>query len=193
MNKLILYILLLSILGCRLKKENILIHQSNVDYKIQIRSSNKNRSDIVSIRFPKKIIIKNSNNSITSFKTINYQYYDSLSNWANRNVKLYEVKNKELEKISNFKKKIIKSKQNATYIFYTMHFLDSTKSIQQQFKPYIEKILKENKDTLYIGTVAEFKKKHKELFEKLTKNDSISIQFLDGKKLGERITVPVEW
>ncbi len=74
-----------------------------------------------------------------------------------------------------------------------MHFLDSTKSIQQQFKPYIEKILKENKDTLHIGTVAEFKKKHKELFEKLTKNDSISIQFLDGKKLGERITVPVEW
>ena len=54
-------------------------------------------------------------------------------------------------------------------------------------------MLVENKDTLHIGTVDEFKKRHKALFEKLTNGDSISIQFLDGKKLGERITVPVEW
>lgn len=54
-------------------------------------------------------------------------------------------------------------------------------------------MLAEKKDTLLIGTVTEFKIKHKELFERLTKNDSISIQFLDGKKLRKRVTVPVEW
>ncbi len=54
-------------------------------------------------------------------------------------------------------------------------------------------MLAENKDTLHIGTVKEFKQKHTALFHKLTKGDSISIQFLDNNKLEERITVPVEW
>ena len=37
-------------------------------------------------------------------------------------------------------------------------------------------MLAQNKDTLHIGTVQEFKKKHKKLFELFTKNDSLSIQ-----------------
>ena len=90
-------------------------------------------------------------------------------------------------------KKVIKSSDTISFVSFTSHFINNEDSIQQQFKPYIEQMLKENKDTLHVGTVSEFKQNHKELFEKLTKNDSISIQFLDGKKLGERITVPVEW
>lgn len=52
------------------------------------------------------------------------------------------------------------------------------------------------KDTLHIGTVDEFKQTYKELFESLTKNDSISIQLLDSSTksgLGKRIAVPVKW
>lgn len=54
-------------------------------------------------------------------------------------------------------------------------------------------MLAENKDTLHIGTVREFKKRHENLFKYLTKNDSISIRFLEGKSLGKRLTIPVKW
>ncbi|MFL0083373.1 hypothetical protein V2665_10375 [Tenacibaculum maritimum] len=54
-------------------------------------------------------------------------------------------------------------------------------------------MLTTNKDTLHIGTVTEFRQKHPKLFQQLTKDDRISIQFLEGKKLGKPISIPVTW
>ncbi len=53
-----------------------------------------------------------------------------------------------------------------------------------------------NQDSLILGTAYEFKKKHDQLFENLTKNDSISIRFIDSnneKSLGKTIKIPVEY
>ncbi len=193
MNNFFIYILFFFTISCDNNNQDIIIKQSNIQQNIIIQSSVKNKTDIVSIRFPKKLTLKNSSNSNFNFKTIDYKYSDSLSNWANRNIRLYRFENDSLIKTSNFKSKKIEAKQNSDYIFYTMHIINSDENIQRQFDSYVEKMLLENKDTLHIGTVKEFKKEHKELFEQLTKGDSISIQFLDGKALGEKITIPVKW
>ena len=97
------------------------------------------------------------------------------------------------QKISNNTKKNLVPKTELKYSSYTRHFTDSTNSTQIQLDQYKNQMLAQNKDTLHIGTVSEFKAKHPILFEKLTKNDSISVRLLEDGKLGKRITVPVKW
>jgi len=179
----LLYIIVL-LLGCQ--STNHVIKLNNTGLPVIIRY-NKKYNFITRVNLPIAIEIKNNTPKIKSFIKIDYMY-SPYSEGIGEN-----IYNKNLVKIKNNKKKEINSFEIKDYIIYSWYRLDTIKSTQQQFKPYIEKMLSQNKDTLHIGTVSEFKKKHKELFEKLTKNDSISIQFLDGKKLGERITVPVKW
>ena len=197
MNKIlkifIFAILVLSSYCCGNVHETLIVRQSNVDYPLIIRLSKENT--IIRLQVPKKIIIENKSFLKESFVEIEYDY-KNIPLERDLRIGLFEQENDTLVKISNNKKKTIPSKGNVNYILYTRHFVDSTKSIQQQFKPYIEKMLKLGKDTLHIGTVAEFKQTHKELFESLTKNDSISIRLLDSSTksgLGERIAVPVKW
>ncbi|WP_010522838.1 hypothetical protein [Aquimarina agarivorans] len=181
--------LIFSLVECNPTKKNIVITQKKSKESIVLRMESKYNT-VFGIKFPQKLEFENKSLSNKSFVMVNYQYEDSLTKWRNLGIELYTD---ELERISNNKKKIISSKTKLSYILYTRHFIDSTSSTQAQFKTFIKKMLSQNKDTLHIGTVKEFKKTHKELFEKLTKNDSISIQFLEGKKLGERVTVPVKW
>ncbi|WP_417237124.1 hypothetical protein [Bizionia paragorgiae] len=124
---------------------------------------------------------------------INYHYSDSISKWRNLGIELYKTNNQKLKRVSNNQRKTIPPKGSLEYVYYTRHFLDSSKLIQQQFKPYINRMLLENKDTLHIGTLNQFKKHHKELFEELTKNDSISIRISDDKKSVNRKIFPVEY
>lgn len=146
---------------------------------------------ILSVKMPNKLELNNDSYFKKTFIEFDYHYNEKESRWRNLGIEMYNLS--DFKNTPTQGKKTILGNKKLAYIYYTRHFLDSTKSIQQQFKPYIEKMLAQNKDTLHIGTVSEFKQRHKVLFEKLTKNDSISIQFLDGKKLGERITVPVAW
>ncbi len=196
MNKiakiLVLIIMCIGLIKCKSKNKLIVINQNLTEEPVIGRLTLEDTT-ILSIRFPNRLGIKNNFYFEKSFVKIDYNYIEPLSKWRNLGIQLYEFNKNNLKPISTTGKKTILSKGSLSFIYYTRHFVDSTKSTQQQFKPYIEKMLAENKDTLHIGTVAEFKQKHAALFEKLTKGDSISIQFLDGKKLGERITVPVEW
>ena len=195
MNKLpkqFLTLLLLFFIQCK-SPEKISVLQEKVSNRIIIRRPKDNKNRIITIQFPNRIIL--SNGSISDkldFLTIDYKYGD-IPEERNLNLGLYIESNRKLKKERNNKKKTIPPKSSLSYIIYSRHFVDSAKSIQQQFKPYVAKMLAENKDTLHVGTVTEFKKKHAALFEKLTKGDSISIQFLDSGKFGERVTVPVEW
>ncbi|PID68990.1 MAG: hypothetical protein CR968_00200 [Flavobacteriia bacterium] len=195
MNKFLIKFLLLSLfilVQCKSVNHKVSITQRKVSQKVIIRTASDNKNSIIRIQFPNEIILKNNSLRKRDLLTINYIYNNIPSN-RNLNLGLYTRKNGTLMRVRNNKKKIIPSKDSLNFVFYSRHFVDSTKSTQKQFKPYVEKMLGLDKDTLHIGTVSEFKQKHEELFEKLTKGDSISIQFLDGKKLGERITVPVKW
>ena len=127
-------------------------------------------------------------NSKKGFRNYTYKYGSDLKG---NPIQLYLITENAYVKQSFSEIKHIDRKNQ--YLIKTKHFVDTTKFNKILLKPYLGKMLAEGKDTLHIGTVAEFKKRHKALFEKLTKGDSLSIQFLDGKKLGERITVPVAW
>lgn len=199
MNKLFKIVIcgisLLLFFSCNNNKQAVTINCDNTIDPIIVRMTRED-SSIISIKFPQKVLIQNNSFFKKSFIKIEYRYNNNIPLGRNYGIGLYEQKNEMLVKISNNKKKTISPKNQLGYVFYTRHFVDSTKSIQQQFKPYIEKMLRFKKDILHIGTVAEFKQTHKELFESLTKNDSISIRFLDSSTesgLGERIAVPVKW
>ena len=67
---------------------------------------------------------------------------------------------------------------------YSGHFTEFNDFTQQQLQPDVSKILKLNQDTLHVGTIAEFKENHAELFNMLTEYDRISIRLLKTKKNG---------
>jgi len=196
MNK--LRILILSVITATLiscngnSQNNVEISQQTVELPIFIRLARDNNNRIITMQLPAKICIKNNSSKEKTFLRMYYNYNKTIptERKGGFGMNLFTYKNDVLSKIKNKKTKI--EKQNElNYIIYSAHFIDSLQSLK--FNSYIKNNNLLNKDTLHIGTVTEFKIKHKDLFEKLTKNDSISIQFLDGKKLGERVTIPVEW
>ncbi|MFA9372112.1 MAG: hypothetical protein ACERIH_10420 [Labilibaculum antarcticum] len=198
MNKLFKIVIcgisLLLFFSCNNNEQAITINCDNTIDPIIVRMTREDNS-IISIKFPQKILIQNNSFFKKSFIKIEYRY-NNIPLGRNYGIGLYEQKNEILVKISNNKKKTISPKNQLVYVLYTSHYIDSTKSVQQQLKPYVEKMLRLKKDTLRIGTVVEFKQKHKELFENLTRNDSVSIRFLNSSTksgLGERIAVPVKW
>ncbi|PID68991.1 MAG: hypothetical protein CR968_00205 [Flavobacteriia bacterium] len=187
MNRVLIFILLILLSGCSNTKKIVTL--DSTDLPVIIRFNTK-YNFIYRVNLPVLVKLENNTPQTEYFLKIDYSYSPSSEGLGED---LYEIVDDNLVIIKNNSKKRLSSFKNKRYIVYSWYRLDTTKTTQQQFKPYIAKMLAENKDTLHIGTVEEFKQKHKELFEKLTKNDSISIQFLDGKKLGERITVPVTW
>ena len=166
---------------------------SNVDLKLKksnkqiVIRGNLKEKKVTYLKVPIMIEVKNNLRKNISFKKIRYKY--SKNSEESLSLEIFKNKNR----VSNNLLKVIKPNNYIKFESLTRHFIQSENNLQNEMSKYIKKMLSKNKDTLHIGTVAEFKQNHKELFEKLTKGDSISIQFLDGKKLGERITVPVEW
>lgn len=200
MNKIklsLLSVIAIIFISCNSNSHKYLeINQNNTELPIILRLAKDDKSHLIRIQFSRKIQLINKSLFNKSFVRINYHYNKTVPMGRDLGIGLFEHDCDNLISISTRGEKNILSKSSANYILYTRHFVDSTKSIQQQFKPYIEKMLKLGKDTLHIGTVAEFKQTHKELFESLTKNDSISIRLLDSSTksgLGERIAVPVKW
>ncbi|REH54963.1 hypothetical protein C7448_102496 [Tenacibaculum gallaicum] len=191
MNKIVLILTCYLLIGCEVSKKTIELSQSSTEYPVIIRLSKKFKK-VISIKLPLKVDLINNSNKDEEFIKIKYNY-NSIPIGRDYGIMLFEYKEKSISRTSNNSKKEVLSYNNKEYLIYSRHFVDSTKSIQQQFKPYVAKMLAENKDTLHIGRVTEFKKNHAALFKKLTKGDSISIQFLDDGKFGERVTVPVEW
>ncbi|MBL4559645.1 MAG: hypothetical protein JKX79_01535 [Labilibaculum sp.] len=148
---------------------------------------------IWAISLPIEIKITNSSLKKRSFLNYKYIYGNQLKGKA---MKLYSLEKGKVIQNSISKKNNLNAESSKIYLIYSKHFVDTVKFSNIFFKPYIEKMLRLEKDTLHVGTVVEFKKKHKELFESLTKNDSISIRLLDPNSksgLGERIVVPVNW
>jgi hypothetical protein len=188
MNKLNIFLIILFLLTSCSTKELEQIQDSNAPVIIKL---GKKYKKIFRVKIPIDIKIINNSLSEKAFNSIDYKYTPYREGIGEELFK--RTHNSITEKISNNQRKTVYPFITKEYVLYARYRLDSSKTTQQQFKPYIEKMLKEGKDTLHIGTVSAFKKNHKTLFERLTKNDSISIQFLDGDALGKRVTVPVEW
>ena len=153
----------------------------NTDHQI-IARYNKKYKKIYRLNIPIKVKI--SSNDYKNAFNIDYKYIPFQKGIG---IDLYDLEENE---ITNKRIDLLK---NNEFIVYTWFRIDSSFTIQKKFQNQIRKAVIENKDTLHIGTVSEFKAKHPILFEKLTKNDSISVRLLEDGKLGKRITVPVKW
>ncbi|MFL0100300.1 hypothetical protein [Tenacibaculum maritimum] len=191
MNNYFTILLLFLFITCKTVKRTIIITQKETILPVYALLSNDTQR-IIRLCFPIKVNLKNTSSSEQSFIKINYQY-NSITTPIGNFIKLYKEQNKVLEKISNNKKKTLFPKTNNNYVLYTLHYISKKTSSSKKLQTYTNKMLTTNKDTLHIGTVTEFRQKHPKLFQQLTKNDRISIQFLEGKKLGKPISIPVTW
>lgn len=188
-NKISFVIITLLFFGC---KSNQIILKTGLTEQPVIINYNKEYNKVYGIKIPIQLNVINKSIFFKNFITIDYKYHPYEKGVGEE---VY-LKNDSIYKIKNNKKKTISSLDEDIYIIYARYRIDRFDTLniyKNDFKRYTEKMLAQNKDTLHIGTVEAFKVKHKELFEKLTKNDSISIQFLDNGELGERLIVPVEW
>ena len=120
-------------------------------------------------------------------------HYNSINSKIGDYVKMFREENEGLVKIIN-QKTIIYPKETLSYILYSSHYIDTTDFYIEKMYFYRLKMLEENKDTLHVGTVNEFRKKHPELFKMLTKKDSISTRLIDRSSktgLGDQIKIAV--
>lgn len=128
------------------------------------------------ISIPINLKIENNSNENQIFRNYNYKYGNKQKG---NSVNIFLNNDNKLIRQGFTDMKVIESHDNNSYLIRTKHFVDTTKFKSNFFKPYIEKMLRLNQDTLNIGTIAELEIQHKDLIENLIQNDSISLLFLD--------------
>ncbi|MFA9372116.1 MAG: hypothetical protein ACERIH_10440 [Labilibaculum antarcticum] len=196
MNKLKFIILAtITIISCSCNSlECVEINQKSTELPIVFRLAKDNNNRIITMQLPVEIDIKNNCLKEMTFLRMYYNYNKTIPDLRKGGfgMSLYERKNGILHRIPN-KKTSVDGKKTLDYICYTSHFIDSIQSLK--LNSYIKEMSVLNKDTLSIS-ISEFQIRNSELFNKLTKNDSISVRFLDSSTksgLGERIAIPVKW
>ncbi len=177
------------LISCSTSKESCVVKIKESNQQVTLFFSNK-MSTVSVISLPFNLNIKNTNSSRKSFRNYTYNYGNQLKG---NPIKLYLNDENRLIKQSFTKIKYIEGNATNKYLIKSKHFIDTLRFDKVFFKPYILKMKDLNQDTLSIGTISQLRAKHKDLFEQLIKNDSISILFLNNKKLGERIVVPIKW
>lgn len=181
---------------CGNTKRDIAINQSEAtDYPVIIGTYKDDlaKNYIGYIRIPNKIEIKN-----TSYvnQYLNKIYYYCNSSFVRRKdayLQLYTIGKDSLIPTSNYKRRIVRGKERLDYLYYVSHHLDTVKTIQHHFKPYLKQMILEDKDTLHIGSFSQFKKKHQVLLNQLTENDTISVRFQTGhskKTYKQKVVIP---
>ncbi|CAA0159649.1 hypothetical protein R5N98_05940 [Tenacibaculum maritimum] len=188
MNKISLFTLftILCLSGCNSNKHTIELTQLTTTYPI-ILYMNKEYNEVVRIKFPLKVQLTNNSYSSKTFASIQYKYLPYEKGIGNP---LYIEKNNTLIRIKQATKKYLAPLEKKEYIIYTRHRMDTSKYIQQQFKPYIDMMMAKKTDTLTIGTINQFKQKHRKLLLSLTKQDRIYINIWKSKN---DISIPVKW
>ena len=141
MNKFLILFSLLSLFiftHCKSIDNNITITQKEVSQEIILRRVKTHKNRIVRIQFPKEIII--SNNSLYTFDILSLHYmYNNIPYNRNLDLGLYITENDTLKRIMNNKSRLVFPKKELRSIIYSRHFVDSTKSIQEEFRPYTQK------------------------------------------------------
>ena len=187
MNKIRIIIVSLFVISFLACNGYIYLKREDTNKSVIVRM-NEEEKVITSIKLPFRFVVKNNTLKKMEFYKVYYEYGFRRKGAG---IELY----KDDKKISNYDHKVIRSHKSLNYFIYSRHITDSTQFIQDQLKPYVNKMLELNQDTLHVGTVAEFKERHPELFKMLTENDTISIRHLKGRNsgLGERIAIPANW
>jgi len=192
MRNLILYVIFsFFLLGCKSANKAIQMEQLKTDFPV-ISLLSKKYNKIKIIKFPIRLKLYNPLWEQKVYSSINYNYNTYVKGIGES---LYIEKNGDLKEIRQTKQKTIAPYQSEEYIVYSAYRIDSSDVIQQQFKPYIDEMLKNKQDTLVVGTVKEFKKKHKVFLEQLIMGDSIYLRVLNAERNGyeKGVKIPVKF
>ncbi len=190
-NILPIILLLTCLVSCKTTNKPVKIKISESNGEVTLFYSKKMNA-IWSISLPFNIEITNPTSQKKGFRNYKYRYHNALKGKA---MKMYLIKKEKLSKLSVSKIKYIDEKSSQKYLITSKHFIDTTTLNKIFFKPYLEKMKNLNQDTLNVGTISQFKLKHKNFVDQLIKNDSISFLFLNEKsKSGfKRETLSVEY
>ncbi|MFL0151760.1 hypothetical protein V2632_10790 [Tenacibaculum maritimum] len=192
MKKYIILASLILLISCKAKTPIVKLTTSD-KYEVVLITDEKLKN-FWAISFPFEIEITNDSYKDKGFTY--YKYYYSRSSKYNRGILYLIDKNKLIKQgIGQIKKIGVYSKKK--YVMYSKHIIDTLKYPRSFFKEYYQK-LKESglKDSLPVGTLAEFKKKHPKMVAHLLKKDSIYFSFPFPKRdkvkgYSEGVKVPV--
>ncbi|WP_064966702.1 hypothetical protein [Tenacibaculum ovolyticum] len=189
MKKYIILTTLILFINCKVRVPIVKLTTSD-KYQVVLRNSEKLKG-FWAIQFPFEIEITNDSYRDRGFT--HYKHYCSPSSKCS-NARLYLIDNDKLIKqsIGQIKKIGVYSKKK--YVIYSEHYIDTLKYPRSFFKEYYQKLKESSfKDSLPVGTLAKFKKKHPKMVAHLLKNDSIYFSFprLDNGNKFEGPTVPV--
>ncbi|WP_407267867.1 hypothetical protein [Tenacibaculum maritimum] len=198
MKKYIILATLILLISCKAKTPIVKLTTSD-KYQVVLRNSEKLKG-FWAIQFPFEIEITNDsyrNRMLLHFQYYcNYYYLKKEKKGCSEGV-MYKIDKDKLINKRVWKDKDIPWKTTKKYLFYSRHYLDTLKYPRSFFKEYYQK-LKESglKDSLPVGTLAEFKKKHPKMIAHLLKKDSIHFRFPFPKRdkirgLSEGVRVPV--
>ncbi len=165
---LLIFILFIS---CTSIKHNVIVIQEKTNQPVILRI-NKNKSQIRFIHFPIKIKITNNSSQKESFYSIKYNY----NSIRGTSALLFEEHKKGLKRSFKSDAKFIKPKESKEYIISSAHYLKQD-NIKLLFSNYLEKMQKENSDTLVIGSMIEFKQKYPEFVKNILGKDSLKLFF----------------
>ena len=171
------------------KKDLISIKQVKSPYQIAIERDKNNIISHVYLYLTYNIH-KSSSKSIRLSTPSYYNKYNRLTTW--KSAILYSMEPDTLLFVNSvYNKKRFIDYDDQNYVVYAVNYIDTIKSKQAVFIPYIEKMRIENKDTLHIGTIQEIRDKNPELVNGFLQGDSIRFVFYYDKGY-HTITLPVE-
>lgn len=178
---------------------DIEIEQINSNYPIILRGDISMKK-IYRIHFPLVFNIKKITSNDIRIYSSKYNERgkyrtDYHKGWWSNSALIHVLNNKnqlEVPKNKDERELLSKSKMQE-YVFYTTHTPDTAQHVQAIFKPYLEKMLLMNKDTIYIESIQELKKTNPTFLEGFLGGDSICINYTkeEGRRL-DCIYLPVE-
>lgn len=148
--------------------KNIDIVLETSEYPVMLRYSKKHKL-IWRVDFPINASLKNNSFLRKNLHNVNYNYDDGMEYHSNIHygnntfVRVFKKVDKQLKRIKT-DKYLYYNEQNKM-ILYPHIRLDSTKKKQLLYKRYLDTIVKNNLDSLAIGSVKELKIKHPELIQ----------------------------
>lgn len=182
--------LVLILYGCA-SSDGIKVNQISSKYPI-ILIKGIGTDKISAVRIPLAFQISKSSFQNIEFTHGGYWHNSDLQkeNYWEAGAALYYIDNDSLKRSKKAQKITF---HKITYVLYTSHRLNHIKSdsLQCFFQPYIDRMTKEGKDTLHIGSIEEFDNTNPNIIADFLLGDSIGFLLYNGEK-SSRYTYPVK-
>ncbi len=180
-----LYIIFLFVLtACGQKKAkniendlNIIVNETNEPLILRY---NKKNNTIAMVMFPYNIMIYNNTDAKHIIERCYYLYRRKNGRGEGKAGGLLHYKtDKNLYSFIEYsEKKLIKKNDSLDYLLYSLHTLKEKNIEQQQaLGVYKEEMRAQQKDTMHVGSLEEFRKKHPKLTEYFLESDLIRVDY----------------